>query len=128
MAEESGPRIISPGVFARVFSAWLGVWLIISAFMWPHTAAQRANSWIVGILAIVFSVIAMSSPRARYLTTALAVWLFVSNLTFHAINLVTPWNNGFVAIAMFVASLVPFGSTEDRSPRHQRPSPAGHPG
>ncbi len=83
----------------------LGIWLFISAFIWPHTQAQMTNTWILGLLCVVFAVIAMSNPNARYLNTALSIWLFISAFAIPTIRTGTVWNNALVAIAIFVVSL-----------------------
>jgi hypothetical protein len=85
----------------------LGVWLFISAFLWPHTVAQRTNTWVLGVLTVIFSVAAMREPRARYLNTILAIWLFISAWALPRMSPGTLWNNVLVAIAIFVLSLVP---------------------
>ncbi len=96
---------------ARYLNVLLGVWLFISAFIWDHSSAERTNTWILGVLCVVFALIAMSAPTARWLNTALSIWLFISvwALPHHVLG--TMWNNALVAIAIFVLSLVP-GSGE----------------
>jgi hypothetical protein len=97
----------SPTDAARLFNAALGVWLVISAFAWPHTPAQRTNAWIVGVLAFVISLAAASALRLRFLNTILAVWLFISAFALPRISSGTLWNNVLVSIAIFVTSLMP---------------------
>ncbi len=92
---------------ARGINVVLGIWLFISAFVWPHTIAQRTNTWILGVLCVVFALIAMSTPTARWLNTILAIWLFISVWALPHQNLGTMWNNAIVAIIVFLASLVP---------------------
>lgn len=92
---------------ARVINIVVGVWLFISAFIWPHSQAQMTNTWIVGVLAVAFAVAAMRAEQARYLNTILAVWLFISVWTLPSLTLGTMWNNALAAILMFFASLVP---------------------
>ncbi len=91
----------------RYLNIILGVWLFISAFVWPHTAAQRTNTWILGVLAVIFALIALSTPPARWLNTALSIWLFISVWALPHQNIATQWNNALVAIAIFLLSLVP---------------------
>lgn len=91
----------------RVLNVILGIWLFVSAFIWPHTAAEMTNTWILGVLCVVFAVIAMAVPQARYLNTALAIWLFISAWALPTVSAGTVWNNVLVAIAIFVASLIP---------------------
>jgi hypothetical protein len=92
---------------ARGIHIALGVWLFISAFLWPHTYSQFTNAWIIGVLSVIFSVIAMWAPQARYLNAALAVWLFISAWALPSISVATIWNHVLVAIAIFVVSLLP---------------------
>ncbi len=96
----------SSGV-ARAVNVILGVWLFISAFAWPHTTAQRADTWILGVLCVAFALIATREPSVRWLNTALAIWLFISVWALPHQNVGTMWNNALVAIAIFIVSLVP---------------------
>jgi uncharacterized membrane protein len=95
-------------------SAWprwlnlvLGVWLFISAFVWPHTASEQTNAWIVGILMVVAAVWAMYAPPVRFVNTVLAIWLFFSSLGFVHQNAGTLWNNLILAVVVFIVSLIP---------------------
>jgi hypothetical protein len=108
------------GRWARGLYALLGIWLIISAYFWPHVVGQVTNAWIVGILAIVLSAIATySSPQARYGNTVLGVWLFLSAFIVVGTTTATMWNNVIVGVLMFLFSLVPSRSTA-RTPAFAR--------
>jgi hypothetical protein len=91
---------------ARAVNVVLGIWLFISAFLWPHSQAQMTNTWILGVLCVVFALIAARIPSASYLNTALAVWLFISAFALPTAQIGTMWNNALVAVAIFIASLV----------------------
>lgn len=91
---------------ARAVNVVLGIWLFISAFAWPHSHAQMANTWILGVLCVAFALIAARSPSVRYLNTALAVWLFISAFALPTAEIGTIWNNALVAVAIFIVSLV----------------------
>jgi hypothetical protein len=92
---------------ARIISIILGIWLFISAFAWMHTYAQMTNTWILGVLAVAFAIIATRVPEVRYLNTILAVWLFISVWALPATSTATMWNNALVALAIFFVSLAP---------------------
>src|SRR6516162_1948446 len=92
---------------ARVVNIVLGIWLFVSAFLWPHTDAQMTNTWIVGALCVAFALLAMRVPEARYLNTLLAVWLFISVWALPTMSVATRWNNAIVAIIILAASVVP---------------------
>jgi hypothetical protein len=96
-----------PSLSARALNVALGVWLFISAFAWPHTMAQHTNTWICGVLAVVFALAATRYPQARVLNTILSVWLFISVWLLPRGNVGTAWNNALVAIVMFCLSLIP---------------------
>lgn len=92
---------------ARGVSIALGIWLFISAFLWPHSQGQFTNTWIVGVLCVLFAVLSMWASGARYLNTILAIWLFVSAWAIPAIRVGTVWNNVLVSIALLIVSLIP---------------------
>lgn len=98
----------------RVASIILGVWLFISAFLWPHTYDQMTNSWILGVLCVAFGLIAMRIPEVRYLNGLLAIWLFISAWVLPT-STDTRWNHVIVAIALFLVSLAP-GYASPRQP------------
>jgi hypothetical protein len=91
----------------RYLNVLFGVWLFISAFLWPHSSAQMTNTWIMGVLCVVFALLAMVSPPVRFLNTLLAIWLFISAFSLPTLSVATTWNNFLVAIAIFIVSLIP---------------------
>lgn len=92
---------------ARWINIAVGVWLFISAFIWPHTEAQMTNTWIVGLLCAIFAAAALRVPEARYLNVALAIWLFISVWALPMYNDATFWNNLIFSVVMFVVALIP---------------------
>jgi hypothetical protein len=104
----------------RISMLVLGAWLFISAFLWPHTEAQRTNAWVVGALVVAASLVSARLPQARYANTVLSVWLFLSVWVLPTMMPGTVWNNLLVAVALFVASMVrtevPGGRFERRAP------------
>jgi hypothetical protein len=106
-------------VAPRILNVILGVWLFISAFLWPHTQSQFTNTWVCGVLCVAFALLAMAMPQARYLNTLLAIWLFISAWALPSMRIGTIWCNVLTAIAIFVVSLVPSSPAE-------RPGFLGH--
>jgi hypothetical protein len=102
----------------RGINVILGIWLFISAFIWPHSAAQHLNTWLMGVLSVVFALVAMAAPPARYLNTILAIWLFISAWALPTVSVGTVWNNVLVAIAIFIVSLAPMATVFPRVHRH----------
>jgi hypothetical protein len=85
----------------------LGVWLFISAFLWPHTYEQLNNTWIVGVLCAACALVAMRYAEARYLNAVLGAWLFISVWVLPTTSRATAWNNALVGIAVFLVALAP---------------------
>lgn len=100
---EGGPAVRD--VPPRIINVILGVWLFISAFVWPHTQVQMTNTWILGVLCVIFALVATAVPWARYLNALLAIWLFISAFALPVRSAGTIWNNVLVAIAIFIVSL-----------------------
>ena len=89
----------------RWYTAVLGGWLLISAFLWHHGAAQFHDTWAVSIIVIAFSLLAIFDPWARYLVALSAIWLFFSTLFLPRVNPGTVWHNCLMAIAIFGSAL-----------------------
>lgn len=97
----------------------LGLWLFVSAFLWPHAPGSRLNTWLVGALVGIFAVWAMFVPLARWVNTLLALWLFFSTIAITQVAAGTLWNNVAVAILLFFLSLIPTGAAvRPRPPAH----------
>lgn len=118
---ERGPAV--RGAPPRIINVILGIWLFISAFVWAHTQAQMTNTWILGVLCVIFALVAMAVPWVRYLNTLLAIWLFISAWALPTVSVGTIWNNVLVAIAIFIVSLVPSGPTATAPGFYNRPAP-----
>ena len=88
----------------------IGVWLFISAWVWPHTVAAQTNTWIVGALIAIAAIWAMFAPPVRLVNTILAIWLFFSTLFIYHTSAATLWNNLIVAVVVFALSLIPSGA------------------
>jgi hypothetical protein len=102
---------------ARIFNVLLGTWLFLSAFAWPHTAAQGVVTMAAGALTVVTALVSIYYARVRYLTALLAVLLFVASLVAGRMGQ-TFWHNAVCAIAIFIAALFDRGTvglhTRDR--------------
>jgi O-antigen ligase len=92
----------------RVVDVVLGLWLVASAFLWPHGTAQFLNAAVTGALIAAISAVALlARDRARHVTTGLAVWLFLANLLLPGTTLATAWNHAVLAVILFLLSMVP---------------------
>ena len=93
-------------MWKRVFVVLLGVWLIFSAFAWPHPPAHVTNTWMVGGGLVLFGALSTMYPWARAVTVALAVWLFLFAVIGGATDPWTFWNEALVALAVFILGML----------------------
>ena len=103
----------------RILNVFIGIWLIVSTWLWPQTYVEQVNAWTVGALMIIFAIAAAARGVLRYLNTALAVWLFASIWTLPATVSGTAWNWALVAVFALVFSLfpnVPMAERAERAP------------
>jgi hypothetical protein len=99
-------RGIQSSKAVRAISATLGAWPFISAFAWPHSAAQFTNTWLVAVTTVATAIAAMRAPALGYVNTALGAWLVISALALAPKATATAWNNALVGVALVVTSLV----------------------
>jgi hypothetical protein len=93
---------------SRVMDVALGLWLVVSAFLWQHGLPQFLNATVIGAAIAIDAGMALAGhERARFGNRALAVWLFVSNLVLPGTTLATAWNHALVAVFLFLRSMVP---------------------
>ena len=98
-------------VSPRLIEVTLGVWLFVSAFLWPELRVRVTNTWISGVLCVTFAIAGMGLSWARTFNSALAIWLFVAAWALPIAHVATLWNNVLCSIALFVVSLVPSDTT-----------------
>lgn len=84
----------------------LSGWVLFAGYLWPHTPAHLLNNWFVGLGLLIFGTIAYGRPWARFVTLALAVWLFAYSALYHRSDPWTFWNDAMVAVVVFVLSLI----------------------
>jgi hypothetical protein len=92
--------------WARYFNAMLGLWLFLSAFIWPHVPSARMNTCLVGLFVGVSAVTATCWDEARRLTAVLALWLAFTTVVVYPARPATLWNNLLVAAAVLALSFV----------------------
>lgn len=98
----------------RWVNAAVGVWLFVSAFLWPHTSSQYTNTWLMGVIAVAVAIIAAGASGFRYVNTAVGAWLIISAFALPTMSAGTRWNNFIVGIVIGVLSLV--GTSSGTSP------------
>jgi hypothetical protein len=93
----------------RIFSALIGVWLFVTAFMWQHNRAEGTLTVVCGVLTFILAIASFYTLAARYAVLVVAAALFVGALALPAYNRATVWNNVIVAVALLASSLLDRG-------------------
>jgi hypothetical protein len=99
---------------ARLANAWpryasllLGVWLFVSAFLWPHSGDAAAASWIMGTSIAMNAFAAIWAASARYFNTVLGLLSLGWHITAAADQSATLVNGAVVSGLVILLSLVP---------------------
>lgn len=99
----------------------LGIWLFISAFLWPHGQAPFTNTWIMGIVVAVVAVMSLSVRDVRFVNTLAGIWLVISAFAlprlYGSAGVGTTANNVIVGILVFILSLATGGVSLRRQVR-----------
>jgi hypothetical protein len=106
---------------ARYLNVLLGIWLFISAFVWPHSPSQYTNTWLMGLIAIAAALIALAVPAIRFVNTAVGIWLIIASFALPRLTAATAWNNVLVGAVILVVSLAG-PHTTTASPRRFQPT------
>lgn len=100
----------------RLLNIALGVWIFISAFLWPHRGPQFVNTWLMGIIVIVSATIAIKVPVFRFVSTAAGIWLVTSMFAWPRLEAPTVWNNAIVGAAIALVSVIGPRQVEEFGP------------
>jgi hypothetical protein len=88
---------------ARYLNLVLGAWLLVSAFMWPHSEPQFLATILIGAILTIVSPFEVGSPRVRTINTACGVALIIAAVLLPRTTAVTLWHNvllGFIVVSV----------------------------
>jgi hypothetical protein len=100
-SHHEGSRVMREDKVPRYSNIVLGVWLFFSAFLWRHAAVQHTNTWLMGLVTVLVSLMALRRPVARYVNTLVGVWVIISSYMLPGTLLDTRSNN--VLVGFFIA-------------------------
>lgn len=103
---------------ARTANAVLGLWLFVSAFLWPHSRHQFVSAVVAGMFAVTLALFGMAGLAwPRYLNVMIGAWLIVSGLCLPRVSTATSWNHVLVGLGLVIFGLMAaFRSQERRGP------------
>jgi hypothetical protein len=108
------------------YIAWnlaLAAWMLISAFVFPHTSQSAALTWVTAVLVGVLAVASRGKPGLRLLTAVVALVLGSTSLFLEGMSGAARISNALVTAIVFGLSSIPgrASGTEGAG------SPAPHP-
>lgn len=100
------------------WNAVLSAWLLLSAFVLPHTAASTMVTVVVAFLTLVVAAFAVGRPAIRYLNGVMALGLAVYGLL-SGMPAAAAIHNAIVAAVILALSAVnPVPAAEAEGPAH----------
>lgn len=106
---DRGLRAFEPGLWARYATMVLGAWFFMSGLVWHHAVAVGSLDWILGLLVVVLSVLALRQPRLHWGIAGLGAWILIQSALLPHIREGTVWNERVVGLLVLLLGLVPGG-------------------
>jgi hypothetical protein len=93
---------------ARIVNAGLGLWLFVSAFLWPQPLQQRVTNWSIGIMVVTAALLGLAGVKlGRYVNAVLGAWLILASILRTGLSPATFWNQLLVGAALVLFGLAP---------------------
>ena len=98
-----------PGLWAHYGAALVGAWFFMSSVVWHEGTVWRSFDWMLGLLVIGASVMALRHAKNHWLISGLGgLLVLVSFVLPHASEL-TMWNERIVGVLLVALGLVAGG-------------------
>ena len=93
----------------RALTPTIGLLLVVSRFMWPHSRFQATNALVSGVLVFVFSVAGLLDRRWSYAAAAVGFWLASSSvfLFFLSESRATSWAEVPLGVLIIATAIAP---------------------
>jgi len=83
--------------------ALLGVWLVVSVFLWPHSSGQAALAILGGVLLALLGLLHLRGwQRSEFMILAVSVWLGVGAIVLPERSPISVFNHLLAAAAALV--------------------------
>ena len=97
-------------MIALLLNQVVAAWLFVSALVLPHSSATSWNTILVAVAVSAVAFLAFAAPGRpglRWLSTVIAVWLFMAALVMPHESLGTILHDVFVSLVLAALSLFP---------------------
>jgi hypothetical protein len=107
---ERGLRGIDAGSAARYTTMILGAWFFMSALIWRHAVALGSLDWILGLVVVSLSALAIRQPRLHWAVAGMGAWILIQSAFLPHQLEATVWNERVVGALVLLLGLVPGGA------------------
>jgi hypothetical protein len=89
---------------ARYVNMVLGTWILISAYLWPHTGGQFMITIFAGAVVALLAPFEVGYRWVRRINLAMGGLLVLTALTLPRMSMATLWHNVIAGIALVLVS------------------------
>jgi hypothetical protein len=100
-------KVVTEVPWARCGNFALGIWLQMSAFLWPHSDASRVSAWLPGLLISIIALLSMGAPPMRWLNAFSAMWLILWTMAETSTEPTTYFNGIACGLLVFTLAWIP---------------------
>jgi hypothetical protein len=103
-----------PGLWAHYAAAIVGAWFFMSSLVWHDGMAVRSLDWILALLAIGASVLALRHARRHWAISGLGALILLLSFVLPHESGLTAWNERVVGTLLILLGLVAGGELGDK--------------
>ena len=104
-----GLQAFEPGLWAHYAAALVGAWFFMSSVVWHDGRALGSVDWILGLLAVGASVMALRQSRRHWAISAIGLVLLILSFARPHASELTAWNERVVGVLLLLLGLVAGG-------------------
>ncbi len=109
MATTHHEEAFDRGLWAHYASALVASWFVMSSVVWHDGMAVRSLDWMLGLLAIGASVVALRHSRRHWAISGLGAVLVIFSFVLPHASGLTAWNERVVGTLLVLLGLVAGG-------------------
>jgi len=105
------------GARARYATMVLGVWLFMSGLIWHHLAVVGSLDWVLGLVVIAASILALRRPAFHWAVVGIGLWLLIQSAVLPHVQETTVWNERVVGVLLIALGAFPGSREAVRAPQ-----------
>lgn len=97
---------------ARILQIVIGLWIVASAFIWPHAKPQTVALVAGGVLVVVTTVIAGIFDQLRALVGMAGLWTLIAVLTTPGGGIATVLSTVYSVVLLMALCMLPYSEAK----------------